>query len=309
MTDLNGITNKATGLSRGDRVYVIINGVDADLVIERLNGIEIGDTDPRAGSFTTLTAGSAKIVAPTPVFEINGTVTNNTAELRFTSGGAVDSRITHVGNTGILTLDSGRDASWNGKIAFVTDTVERCRIDSSGLRPAVDNAVDLGASSHRWDDIYAANGTIQTSDGNEKQDIEALSDAERRAAVAAKNLLRKFRWIDAVEAKGDNARMHFGIIAQDLQDAFEAEGLDAGRYAMFVRTTSWEHDVEVPAVEAVAAVLDGGGNVIEPAVEAADAYTRTDTYKTQEEAPAGATEHTRLGVRYSELLAFIISAI
>ncbi len=37
--------------------------------------------------------------------------------------------------------------------------------------------------------------------------------------------------------------------------------------------------------------------------------TRTDTYETQEEAPEGATERTRLGVRYPELLAFIIGAM
>ena len=37
--------------------------------------------------------------------------------------------------------------------------------------------------------------------------------------------------------------------------------------------------------------------------------TRTSTYETAEEAPEGAVERTRLGVRYSELLAFIIAAI
>jgi hypothetical protein len=128
-----------------------------------------------------------------------------------------------------------------------------------------DNAIDLGVDTARFDDIYATNGTIQTSDRNEKQDIEALSDAEQRVAVAAKGLLRKFRWIDSVEEKGDEARIHFGIIAQDLQDAFTAEGLDAGRYAMFISTT----------------------------------WTDEETSE----------ERTRMGVRYSELLAFIIAAI
>jgi hypothetical protein len=127
-----------------------------------------------------------------------------------------------------------------------------------------DNAIDLGYSAGRFDDIFATNGTIQTSDRNEKQDIEELSEAEKRVAVAAKGLMRKFRWIDSVESKGDNARIHFGIIAQDLQDAFTAEGLDAARYAMFCSDT-WTND-------------DG-------------------------------SEQTRLGVRYSELLAFIIAAI
>jgi hypothetical protein len=172
-----------------------------------------------------------------------------------------------------------------------------------------DNAIDLGISGNRFQDIYATNGTIQTSDRNEKQDIEALSDAEQRVAVACKGLLRKFRWIDAVAEKGDDARIHFGIIAQDLQDAFAAEGLDAGRYAMFISSTWWETQTEVPAVEAVAEVLDEDGNVVTEAVEAKEAYTRTDTYETLEEAPEGATERTRLGVRYPELLAFIIGAM
>ena len=184
-----------------------------------------------------------------------------------------------------------------------------------------DNAIDLGYATGRFDDIYATNGTIQTSDRNEKQDIEALSDAEQRVAVAAKGLLRKFRWIDSVEEKGADARIHFGIIAQDLQDAFAAEGLDAGRYAMFISSTWWETQTEVEAVEAVEfvqaveAVYDENGELVSEAVEgvqaveAKDAYTRIDTFHTLADAPEGATERTRLGVRYSELLAFIIAAI
>jgi hypothetical protein len=172
-----------------------------------------------------------------------------------------------------------------------------------------DNAVDLGGVAVRFDDIYATNGTIQTSDRNEKQDIEALSDAEQRVAVAAKGLLRKFRWIDSVEAKGDEARIHFGIIAQDLQDAFTAEGLDAGRYAMFISSTWWESTEVIPAVETQEAVVDEEGNVVEEAVEAQEERTVVHTHNTAEEAPEGSVERTRLGVRYSELLAFIIAAI
>ena len=137
--------------------------------------------------------------------------------------------------------------------------------NASDLGSSRDNAIDLGDLGARFDDIYATNGTIQTSDRNEKQDIAELSDAEQRVAVAAKGLLRKFRWKSSVADKGDDARIHFGIIAQDLQAAFEAEGLDAGRYAMFINST----------------------------------WTDEETGE----------ERTRRGVRYSELLAFIISAI
>jgi hypothetical protein len=97
---------------------------------------------------------------------------------------------------------------------------------------------------------------------------------------------------------------------------------------MFISNTWWETQTDVPAVEAVdavykdvviPAVLDEEGNELEAerteqqlvteAVEAKEAYTRTDTYETQAEAPEGATERTRLGVRYPELLAFIIGAM
>jgi hypothetical protein len=158
-------------------------------------------------------------------------------------------------------------------------------------------------------DIYATNGSINTSDRTEKQDIDVMSEAETRVAVACKGLMRKFRFIDAVEAKGDDARIHFGIIAQDLQDAFAAEGLDASRYAMFCSDTWWEADRVVPAVEAVDATLDDEGNQITEAVVAVAEHTVTDKFMTLEKAPEGATERTRLGVRYSELLAFIIGAL
>jgi hypothetical protein len=128
-----------------------------------------------------------------------------------------------------------------------------------------DNTTDLGRTAARFNDIYATNGTIQTSDRNEKENIRELLEAEARVAQAAKGLLRAFQWKDSVADKGDDARIHFGIIAQDLQSAFEAEGLDAGRYAMFIHSTWIDEET--------------------------------------------GEERSRMGVRYSELLAFIIAAL
>jgi len=171
-----------------------------------------------------------------------------------------------------------------------------------------DNAIDLGSTGARFDDVYATNGTIQTSDQNEKQQIAALTDAEMTAAKAISALFKTFKWNSAVEAKGDAARTHAGVIAQDVEAAMTAAGLDAGDYAFFISSTWWETQTEVPAVEAADAVLDEEGNVVTEAVEAVAAYTRTDTYDTAEEAPEGATERTRMGIRYPELLSFIGAA-
>ena len=108
------------------------------------------------------------------------------------------------------------------------------RVDSTGFLPGSDNTYDLGMASKRFDDVYATNGTIQTSDIRQKQDIEELNEAELRVAMKAKTLLRRYRWKDAVEEKGEAARIHMGIMAQDLIKAFDDEGLDAFRYAMIV---------------------------------------------------------------------------
>jgi len=167
-----------------------------------------------------------------------------------------------------------------------------------------DNSIDCGHPSSRWDDVYATNGTIQTSDEREKQDIEELTDVEQRVAVRAKGLLRKFRWKDSVESKGDDARIHFGIIAQDLEAAFVDEGLDSSDYAMFIKTEWWIGAKTWPAVPEE---LDEEGNVIS---EGKDSHVEEEHYYEDEaDAPSDATHHYRMGVRYSELLAFIIAAL
>ena len=211
----------------------------------------------------------------------------------------------------------GAISTWDGEIAIgrincaliFDDDVNKIKPHSVATNTVRDNALDLGDTEARFDDIYATNGTIQTSDRNEKQDIEELNEAEQRVAISAKGLLRKFRWKDKVLSKGDKARTHFGIIAQDLQVAFEAEGLDAGDYAMFISSTWWEAERVVPALEAIEEVLDDDGNVVTEAVEAVDEHTVIDSFDTLEKAPEDAVERTRMGVRYSELLAFIISAL
>ncbi len=180
-------------------------------------------------------------------------------------------------------------------INFISD---RIRPSSDGVD--ADNTYDFGHPTVRWDDIYATNGTIQTSDENEKQNIASLTSAEITAATAISKLFKTFKWKDKVAAKGDNARTHTGVVAQQVQSAMSDAGLDAGNYAFFISTTWWEKYVEVAAVEA--------DDTVDPPIEAKDAYTRTDTYDTKEEAPEGATERTRMGIRYPELLAFIGAA-
>ena len=131
---------------------------------------------------------------------------------------------------------------------------------TGSFSPGDDNLKTLGRSAYRWSVVYAATGTINTSDGAQKQQVRTLSDKEIAVAKRLKSLIRAFKFNDAVAAKGDVARIHVGIVAQEVKAAFHVEGLDAEQYGMFCSDT-----------------LEDGSE--------------------------------RLGVRYDELLAFIVGAM
>lgn len=137
-----------------------------------------------------------------------------------------------------------------GTPTFIVDT-------TNGIRPGADGTANCGSASFRWNTVFAANATINTSDANEKKEIVDISDVEKRVAVKLKSSMKRFKF-------KDGNRYHFGTIAQDVKAAFESEGLIAEEYGVFCSDT-WTNE-------------DG-------------------------------TEQTRLGIRYDELFAFIISTL
>lgn len=145
------------------------------------------------------------------------------------------------------------------------------RLGTATVEPYADNTHSLGTASYRWSVVYAGTGTINTSDERNKQDIASLDAAELRVAKALKGLVKKYRFKDSVAEKGDAARIHVGVIAQEVMAAFKAENLDPMRYAV-VCYDEWD------------AELDEDGNEVRPA-------------------------GNRYGVRYDQLLAFIVAAL
>jgi hypothetical protein len=160
-------------------------------------------------------------------------------------------------------------------IGFVANGAQRIEITGSAssytLQPGADNTQPLGAAGKRWSVVYAGTGAINTSDAREKEQVRDLSMAEKAVAIRCKSALKAFKFKSSVEQKGEKARIHFGVLAQDIAAAFAAEDLDVENYALFC------YD-EFPAT------FDTGG---------------------KELTPAG----NRYGIRYDELLAFIISTL
>jgi len=100
-------------------------------------------------------------------------------------------------------------------------------LDTAGrFRPGADNLQTLGLTGFRWSIVYAATGTINTSDAREKHWRGPASADELRAARRIVGELGFFQWRDAIAAKGaGGARQHFGVRAQAVWDIMAEEGL------------------------------------------------------------------------------------
>jgi hypothetical protein len=142
--------------------------------------------------------------------------------------------------------------------------------------------------------LYAVTPTINTSDARDKTPMRDLSDAEKRAARNIR--IGAFQWLDAIESKGeDGARIHVGVIAQQVADALQQEGLDPARYAFWCADPLFE---EIEHEETV--TREFFGKPIE------------QTRKWTEKRPvleADGSQKVRYGVRMSQLLAFKLAAI
>ena len=214
----------------------------------------------------TASTGSALVVGDTA-----GSVTGTLTKLvRIKAGGFI------VGNSRYDTL--------NGTI-FIN------RNAGTGIEPGADNTDTLGSASLRWSTVYAATGTINTSDERNKEQIQDIDAAALRAWGKVK--YSQFKFKDAVQHKGSGARWHVGLIAQRVKDAFESEGLDAFAYGLLCYDKWEDQYVEsTPSTEIVdeSFIDDNGKSAIRTisrplppklAVEAGD----------------------RFGIRYEEALA------
>lgn len=119
-------------------------------------------------------------------------------------------------------------------ISLYVDGAAAASVDSGALSPAADNSYNLGSGSYRFGVVYAGTGVINTSDAREKTALRTLDARERAAIRRVFQGVGLYQWLGAISEKGaGEARLHAGVTAQHVRNAFEAEGLDATRYALF----------------------------------------------------------------------------
>jgi hypothetical protein len=160
--------------------------------------------------------------------------------------------IENIGTGGIF-LDAG-----DGAVMLGNGAVARSRQSASDFSPATDNAYSLGNASARWTSLWAANGTIQTSDARDKTIVGALPFAGEMVDTVEPQL---FRWkiggkavnvtarrsvsmnaanpkakaittVETEETERQGKRVHAGFLAQDIKAAMEKAGVDFGAWGL-----------------------------------------------------------------------------
>jgi hypothetical protein len=133
-----------------------------------------------------------------------------------------------AGNLALRCLSAGGVFfdSFNGTVTFRSWSSGASNVfafSPTALTPGTDNAQTLGAASLRFSTLFAASGTISTSDRALKKHVGRVPDA----------------WLDAWGDVGwrryrfrKGRRWHVGLIAQEVAAAFAARGADAAQIGL-----------------------------------------------------------------------------
>ena len=146
----------------------------------------------------------------------------------FASGSSEKMRITSGGDLKVTSGSFYNSVSGITKIGNVGDYEF---LDSLGsgtrrFRPATDDAIDIGDATHRFDDIFATNGTINTSDKNQKNTI-----LESDLGLDFINRLKpkSYKW-------NSKTRTHYGLISQDIESVLSDISKETKDFAGFIKS-------------------------------------------------------------------------
>jgi hypothetical protein len=169
----------------------------------------------------------------------------NTGKASFTVAGdaSIFNRTSDNGNVVLFRqagTNCGSITSYNGNGIFISapNTNGAALLFSNNAAPIYpakktdsgisisDDHVDLGASAHRFDDIHATNGTIQTSDQQEKNTI---TDSD--LGLDFINRLSPKSYIF-----NGKTRTHYGLVAQDVETVLSEISKTSADFAGFIKT-------------------------------------------------------------------------
>lgn len=112
--------------------------------------------------------------------------------------------------------------------------------ETISLRPSESGTVNIGRGDMRFANVYLASDAIVSSDRNLKAEIADFPETLLKKWEKVKWVSFKFK--DAISAKGQHARIHSGVVAQDVMEALK--GVKLAKWSFFCKD-NWEEQKNV----------------------------------------------------------------
>ena len=155
-----------------------------------------GSTSDTAG---VITAGSGSAGNSVPLIFRTASSGTEAEKMRIEAGGRIVAAGGFCAESGITVIGQSERTHFQA--------IDSEASSAPRWRPSVDNIADLGDASLRWDDVRATNGTIVTSDRNEKNTI---TDSDLGLDFVKRLSPKSYKF-------NGKTRTHYGLIAQDIE--------------------------------------------------------------------------------------------
>ena len=189
-------------------------------------------------NFVEIQAGGLQVVSDVDTFVRAKRLPENIDKGSFTFGPEI------FNAQGGASYFTGLGVTLLGYTSYGTSIIAR-----GNVIPFTDNLYDLGVNTQKWDDVYATNGTIQTSDETQKENI-ITSDL-------GLDFINELNPISYTFIGG--SRTHYGLGAQSVEttlESFEKESMD---FAGLITGSNYGlryHEFISPMIKAIQELTD-----------------------------------------------------
>lgn len=224
----------STGRVNANSAPAAMPGTDTEkLLITEYGQIALGPGVPEVLAqnppipWTSGNRGNANFQQAAAVIVDSDAISNATLSLRHSNRGVDSTKgldfvvVRSDGTAFIINRD-------NAAMRFRTNDTNRAEFDSSGhFKPTSDNTYTCGANGNRWSAVWAATGTIQTSDLRTKTDIkptdlglqfiEKLNPVSFKFIIGGNEVIKDNDFGHEIKSK-PGTRNHYGLIAQEVKE-------------------------------------------------------------------------------------------
>lgn len=236
-------------------VYLVYIGSDKFIrITHNTDVLEQDNTWTGTNDFASLTLGANGTTSGLEIGNSNSGAGLSFIDLHYGIGSSQDYNVRLLNNT-------------NEGFLFSTSTKNIFSIDNSNFGfnvnaiPVADNTYSSGASGKRWSEIWAANGTINTSDRNKKENIEetklglnfvlALKPVSWKWKNEPSKQVERINYKKVYDEKGNfktleqeilidvipekvYKRLHHGFVNQDIEDLLKEKNISTNDFSGFV---------------------------------------------------------------------------